>query len=173
MLERNFYVSLGFIYFILNNHFFRMFDKDKNLREECFYLLHKSFKLFTVNYVCDDRFNVVTSPRRIKIRDKPTINKARTHNSSGIKTRLPVYRKLNLALRIWTNGSHNHSYGTGKDLVVFLSNSIINTGMKDIPFFLFFFSMRQFYRSVWRWNSFLVVKTIKRNVEVSGEIESY
>jgi len=54
----------------------------------------------TVNYVWLASTRVAPPPSdRIKIRDKPTINKARTHNSFGIKTHLAVYRKLNLSLR--------------------------------------------------------------------------
>lgn len=104
---------------------FRMFDDKIYTCEATFFLLFPSdFRIFscTVNYICDGEFNAVTSsPRRIKIRDKPTINKARTHNSSGIKTHLPVYRKLNLPLRTWANGSCNRSSSTGKDCALYSS----------------------------------------------------
>lgn len=122
---------------------FRMFNDKIYTCEATFFLLFPSdFRIFscTVNYVCDGEFNAVTSsPRRIKICDKPTINKARTHNSSGIKTHLPVYRKLNLPLRTWANGSCNRSSSTGKD-------SIINTSIKKyrVPLSLFFVHLYDF-----------------------------
>lgn len=97
----SFHINIGCISKVTHDYFFGTLDKDKNLRiDECFYFSHRSFK-YSVNYVCMAiGLTWLLPPRRIKIRDKLTINKARTHNSSGIKTRLLVYRKLNLSLRI-------------------------------------------------------------------------
>ena len=112
--------------------------------EECFYFSYQIFN-FTVNYIYAAIGLTWLLPScRIKISDKPIINKARTHNSSRIKTRLPVYRKLNLSLRISTNGSHNRFFSEGKNPIVFLSNSIINTNINKYFVALSFFFIRQF-----------------------------
>lgn len=122
--------------------------KFPHARQRSSYLFHRIFRIFscTVNYVCDGEFNAVTSsPRRIKIRDKPTINKARTHNSSGIKTHLPVYRKLNLPLRTRANGSCNRSSSTGKDCALYSSAIQLLIQARKISCSVISFSVRFLY----------------------------